>query len=119
MQIPGALAKVGGDTALYLLTVYQVPLHIHIQHPPDMARDGELLPHGRRQHHGAQLLGFVAHGVFLVLLEYAVELKGIDYPLSRQAYDEAALFRLLDMVCFDQVAQEDPVIVPVNPVKIA
>ena len=40
MEVSGALAKVGGDAAAHLLAVYQMPLVIHIQHQPDMARDG-------------------------------------------------------------------------------
>ena len=118
MQVAGTLAEIGGDAALHLLTVDQAALVVNIQHLPDMSRNGQLLPHGRRRTHRPQLLRLAADGVFLAFLKHTVELEGVDDPLPRQPHNQAALLRLLNVVCGDEMPEQHPVVLLGDSVKI-
>ena len=91
---------------------------IHVQHLPDMPRNGQLLPHRGRRDHRTQLLGLAADGVFLAFLEHAVELEGVDDPFPCQPYDQAALLRLLNVVCGDEMPEQHPVVLLRDPVEV-
>ena len=118
VQVAGTLAEIGGDAALHLLTVDQAALVVHVQHLPDMPRNGQLLPHGRRRNHRPQLLRLAADGVFLTFLKHAVELEGVDDPLPRQSHDQTALLRLLNVVCGDEMPEQHPVVLLRDPVEV-
>ena len=88
-----------------------MPFAVHLVDHPHVAGDGDFLAGGRRSNERADLLRFAAYAIFLVLLEYRVELEVTGDALPRHADDQAAAFSGLDMVDPNQVAQEDPVIV--------
>ena len=118
MQVAGALTEIGGDAALHLPAVDQAALVVYVQHLPDMPRNGQLLPHRGRRNHRTQLLGLAADGVFLAFLEHAVELEGVDDPFPCQPYNQAALLRLLDVVCGDEMPEQYPVVLLGDSVEI-
>ena len=97
---PGTSPKYAG---LDLCGVDEVPLVVDLLDEPGGTGNGELLAHGWWQYDGAELLGLVANGVLLILLEDAVEAVAVDDAFARNADDEAALFGELDMVGFDEV----------------
>ena len=103
MQVSGTFSEVSWDAALDLLTVNQVPFVIHIQNQPYMSCNGQFFTHRRGQAYSTKLLGFTANGIFFTFYENTIELEGIDHPFTGKTYDQAALFRLLDVICFDQM----------------
>ena len=105
VDVSRALAEVGRHAPLYLRDVEQVALVVDLLHDPYVPGDGDLLARGRRRHKGADLLRLAAHGVLDVLLEDGVELVVVGHALAREAHDEAARLRLLDVVLGEHVAQ--------------
>ena len=73
---------------------------------PHVARDGYLLAGRGRGHEGADLLRVAADGVLDVFLEDGVELVVVGHALAREAHDEAARLRSLDVVVGKKEAQE-------------
>ena len=110
MDVPGHVAEIGGDVPLDQGAVDLPPLVVHLLHHPDTARDGDFIPHGRRLDNGAQLLGAGPDRVLHVLLEHGVELVVVHNALPCKAHHQAAVFRAVDVVVFQQVAEQDAVV---------
>ena len=117
VDVSGALAEVGGHASLDLRGIDEVALVVHLLHDPGGAGDGDLLAWWGRLHHGAQLGGVAAYRVLLVLLEHGVELERVGDALARQAHDEAARLRLLDLIRLEEVVQKDAEVVPRDAVE--
>ena len=91
---------------MYKRQVYFPLFVVHFLHQPHPPGDGDLLPGGRRLHDGAQFLRTGPHRVLHVFLEHRIELVVVDDALPGQAYDQAAVLGLADVVDADQVAQQ-------------
>ena len=114
MQVAGNVPEIGRDRALDRIAVDLTPLVVDLLHNPDAARDGDLVPHRGRLDDGAELLRIAADGVFLVLLEDRVELEAVDHALTGQSHDEAAVFRALELIGFQQMLQQAAEVVLVD-----
>ena len=75
VDVSGAIAKIGGNTAFDLRAVHQAALVVHLFDNPTMTGNGDAFAWWRRVDDGAELGGFAAYRVLLVLLEHSVELE--------------------------------------------
>ena len=106
VDVSRALAEVRRHTPLDLRDVEQVALVVDLLDDPHVTRDGNLLAGRGRGHEGADLLRVAADGVLDVFLENGVELVVVGHTLAREAHDEAARLRRLDVVVGKKEAQE-------------
>ena len=75
VDVSGAIAKIGGNTAFDLRAVHQAALVVHLFDNPTMTGNGYALAWRWRVDDGTELGGFAAHRVLLVFLEHSVELE--------------------------------------------
>ena len=111
VDVARALAEVRRDLSLDLRDVHEATLVVDVVDHPDVAGDGELLPHRRRHDDRSQLLALGANGVLLALDEDAVEAVVVGHALAREAHDEATGLGALDVLVLDEVAKQRPVVV--------
>ena len=119
VDIARHIAEVGGDIALDQGAEELTALVIDFLHHPDAPRDGDLVADRWGLDDGAQLLGAGTDRVFHVLLEHGVELVVVHDPLARQAQDQSAVFRATHVVDFQQMPQQQTVILLRDPMKAA
>ena len=56
MNVAGAFAEIRGDVPLHLLAVDEPALAVDLKDAPDVSRDSDFLPDGRRRDDCANLL---------------------------------------------------------------
>ena len=71
---------------------------IHLIHGPDPPRNRDFFTRGRRLHNGAEGLAPGSHRVLHILLKNRIELMVVHHALSRDADDEPAFRRAVDVV---------------------
>ena len=104
------IAEIGRNIALYKRAINLPSFVVHFLHHPDAAGDGDLIPHRRRLHDGAEFFGTGAHRVLHVFLKHGVEFIVIDDALPGQADNQASVFRAVDVIQLEQVTKQNPVI---------
>ena len=110
VNIARHIAEIGRNIAFHERAVNLTPLVVHFLHHPDAAGDGDLIPHRRRLHDGAEFFGTGAHRVLHVFLKHGVEFIVIDDALPGQADNQASVFRAVDVIQLEQVTKQNPVI---------
>ena len=111
MDISGDITKVCRDLAFYQRAVYRLVFMIHFIDGPDTTGNGNLVTDWRRFDNGSQLLGIRAYRIFYILLEDSIELIVIYNTLTGKTRDQTSGFRPVNMICCDQMPQQDAVII--------
>ena len=118
IDVAGAVAKVGRHPALDLRGKDGVALPVHFLDNPAVSGDGDALTGRWRIDDCAQLGRLAADGELLVFLEHGVELKVVNDAFAREAHNEPTALGDLDMVDFDEVAQQHAIVIGRDSMEI-
>ena len=117
VDVSGHVAEIGRNISFNQSTVNLPLFMIHLIHQPDPAGNGDFIPCRRRLYDGSQLFRAGAYRVFDVFLEDGVEFIIVYDSFTCKTHNQAPVFRLGDVVDFQQMSQQQAVILLSHPPK--
>ena len=106
MYIARDVAEICRNFAFNKRAVNLMSLWINFFNNPNMSRYGNLIADRRWCNKRTQFLRFAADTVLLIVLEYGIEFKIIDYTFAFKTYYDPAPLGHLDMILLDQMMKE-------------